>query len=211
MNFEEMTLPQMTGAWNLLAARARALGSENYKDRASQFHDRAQGLARLAALASSVEALERGRQAADEQDETSGQPPAAAEEEPAGAPVTETAADHQQERQEEGVAKKHKAKAKKSETNGAARRAAGKPAGLVGDFRQVRAGSTRAAVLAAMTGKLTVEEAARKVGVTRTQLLAHAHCLHRDCAIGYAVDEQGRIAALYPGQRALADAVRAAE
>lgn len=84
----------------------------------------------------------------------------------------------------------------------------GKPAGRVADFKQVRAGTDRAIVLKMMDGKHTTASIAKAIEDTEQKVLAHAYCLARDCAIGYKLNDEGKLEALYPGNKSFADAIK---
>lgn len=86
---------------------------------------------------------------------------------------------------------------------------AGKPAGLVADFRPVRPGTDRATVLQLMDGDHTTASIAKAIENTDRMVLAHAYCLARDCGIGYRFNETGKLEALFPGSKTLEDAIKA--
>lgn len=122
----------------------------------------------------------------------------------------ETSASTTQEGETE-LAKTKKAKAEKkprAKTNGAGREV-GKPAGLVADFGSVREGTDRAKVLKLMDGSKTAAQIAKAIEKDEKTVMTVAYCLHRDCAIGYKV-EDGKLLALYPGQKTFEDALKKA-
>lgn len=84
-----------------------------------------------------------------------------------------------------------------------------KPAGKVGDFRQIRPGTARATIVE-MTGKgsgASIEAVAQAIDTTPGHVLAHLHCINRDCAYGYEV-KNGRVTMSFPGSRTWRDAIR---
>lgn len=86
-----------------------------------------------------------------------------------------------------------------------------KPAGTVAEFKPTRAGTDRAKVLALMDGTKTPNEIAAEMKVDRftgKYVMAHAYCLSRDCGIGYELDQDGKLVALYPRGRSLDDAIK---
>ena len=85
-----------------------------------------------------------------------------------------------------------------------------KAAGFAADFKQTRAGTDRAKVLALMDGTLTPEEIAAKMGgrFDAKYVMAHAYCLRRDCGIGYDTTKEGKLVAVYPARRSFADAIK---
>lgn len=90
-------------------------------------------------------------------------------------------------------------------------RGKGKPAGKVADFTPVKDGSIRSQILRLMDGAMTAEQIGAKLGFDRAKVNAHAFCLHRDCAIGYEVAADGKLRALFPGNKTLADALKKVE
>ena len=81
-------------------------------------------------------------------------------------------------------------------------------------FKTVRADTARARLLPLMDGTLTPDEVAVKMseGATKPMeggyVMQHAYCLHRDCGIGYRVTPEGKLLALYPTGKSLADAIK---
>ena len=108
------------------------------------------------------------------------------------------------------AAAKGKALKKEKQTNGTgASRVVGKPAGLVGDFKQVRPGTARQKILKLMApGNKTVKQIADAVELDEKTVLVHANTMHRDCGIGYKVDD-GKLVALFPGSKTYEDAIKA--
>ncbi len=87
-----------------------------------------------------------------------------------------------------------------------------RPAGLVSEFKQTRQGTDRAQVLKLMDGTKTPDEIAVEMGGGKFDakyVMAHAYCLHRDCAIGYELTKEGKLLALYPRGRSYGDAIKA--
>jgi len=83
-------------------------------------------------------------------------------------------------------------------------------AGDPADFRQVRAGTVRAAVVeAASKSGATLDSVGRTAHVDRKKVLAHLHCLRRDCAIGYELDGEV-VRLIFPKGKTAADAIKAA-
>lgn len=87
----------------------------------------------------------------------------------------------------------------------------GKDPKKVSDFRTVRAGTTRARVVELCDGKKTVDQVAAAIGGDRKKVLAHLHCLWRDCGVGYSVGEDDRAVVLFPGSKTRADMVAEAK
>lgn len=82
------------------------------------------------------------------------------------------------------------------------------PAGKAADFRLVRAGTARARVIEAASAEgATLETVARAAGVDRKTLMAHLHCLGRDCAIGYETDGEA-VRLLFPEGKSAAGAIK---
>jgi hypothetical protein len=102
-----------------------------------------------------------------------------------------------------------KTKAKKKEANGGGRRI-GQPAGKVGNFVPVRAGTARAKIVAlGAKGDLTVAAIAARIGKDRKTVLTHLFCLNRDSAIGYRVKDD-RVELSFPGSKTAKDAIKVA-
>lgn len=83
-------------------------------------------------------------------------------------------------------------------------------AGLVRDFKQVRPGTIRAAIvtLAGRAGGAPIHDVLALPRITsRVALMAHLFCLHRDCAYGYVITGD-RVTLSFPGGRTWRDAVR---
>lgn len=88
--------------------------------------------------------------------------------------------------------------------------AVGKPASA-DKFKpgRVRAGTDRHKVLELMTGELTAPEVDQAMSFKPGYSLSHFYCLARDCGVGYAFDDAGRVTALYPEGQGLATVVAA--
>lgn len=113
-------------------------------------------------------------------------------------------------KKEAEVAKKKSTKvAPHTAKKGPASSSVGKPAGKVSDLKPIREGTARQKVLMAMSvdGGSTVAQAAARAGITEAMVMQHAYCLHRDCGIGYQVVD-GKLRALYPGDRTYDDVVK---
>ena len=83
--------------------------------------------------------------------------------------------------------------------------------GSVSDFRRIRGGTDRAAVLKLMNGTMSPEQIAKKLGgekFTARYVMAHVYCLRRDCGIGYELNDRGKLVALYPGDKTYRDTVK---
>lgn len=99
---------------------------------------------------------------------------------------------------------------KKTETAAKAPRQIGRPAKAVAELRTIRPGTTRDRLLQLMNGTRTAEQIAKTLGTNSANVMSHAHCLHRDCGLGYRrVD--GLLTVVYPGQKTYADVVVAKE
>lgn len=83
-----------------------------------------------------------------------------------------------------------------------------RPAGLVKDFKTVRAGTNRATVveMAGKNGGATVEELAKAINTDRKNVMVHLFTLFRDCAIGYSV-ESDVVKLSFPGSKTWRDAL----
>lgn len=105
-------------------------------------------------------------------------------------------------------------KPKKAKAGGKPRekstREVGKPAGLVSDFGQVREGTDRAKILKAMDGSRTTAALAKLIDKDEKTVMTIAYCIHRDCGIGYKL-EDGKLLAIYPGSKTFEDALKKAE
>lgn len=102
-----------------------------------------------------------------------------------------------------------KVKTEKTPKAPKAGRELGKPAGLVADFRQVRAGTDRAKVLKMMDGTKTTAQIAKAIEKDDKTVLTVAYCLSRDSGIGYKM-EDGKLVAIYPGSKTYEDAIKPA-
>jgi hypothetical protein len=87
----------------------------------------------------------------------------------------------------------------------------GKPAKAVSEFKQIRAGTDRAKALKLMDGTRTVGQIAKAIKGDEQKVLTIAFCLYRDCGIGYRVDDDRKIVAIYPRKKSFKDAMKAAE
>jgi hypothetical protein len=125
------------------------------------------------------------------------------EEAQAQAPAAPAAGDQPEERTEMAK-KKVKVKAK---ANG---REVGKPAKPVSELKAIRAGTVRAKILAQMDGSKTPAQIAAPLDIEASYVLAHAHCLWRDAGVGYKL-EDGKLTAIYPGQKTIRDVVAQAK
>lgn len=85
------------------------------------------------------------------------------------------------------------------------------PAGKVAEFKPVRAGSIRARIIGLMDGKHTIDQVAKAVDSSRSNLRVTLNCLLRDCGIGHKIDDNENLTVLFPGSKTLADAVAAPE
>jgi hypothetical protein len=103
---------------------------------------------------------------------------------------------------EERTVAKKKVKAK---TNGVGREV-GKPAKPVAELKMIRAGTTRAKILALMNGSKTSVQVADAIGIEKNYLMSHVYCIWRDSGIGYKV-EDGKLTAVYPGQKTIEDVI----
>lgn len=124
-----------------------------------------------------------------------------------GGSVETTAEDTttQQQSQEDDMANGKKASKKKAATGEG--RKVGKPAKTVAELGTCRAGTARAKILKLMDGTKTAESIGKAVGVSTTTVMAHAFCLHRDVGVGYKLTDDGKLEALYPGQKTIDDVV----
>lgn len=86
-------------------------------------------------------------------------------------------------------------------------RKVGKPAKTVAELGTCRAGTARAKILKLMDGSKTAEAIGKAVGVPTTMVMAHAFCLHRDVGVGYKLTDDGKLEALFPGQKTIDDVV----
>jgi len=93
-----------------------------------------------------------------------------------------------------------------------------KPAGLVANFRQVREGTDRQRVLKLMNGTKSPEQIATHLEMVADggkpdvkKVLTIAYCINRDSAIGYRINESGKLEAVYPGSKTYEDAVKKPE
>ena len=88
-------------------------------------------------------------------------------------------------------------------------RDADRPAGKIGEFRQVRPGTARA-IIVTMAGKgvgASIDAIAEATGLDRTGVMAHLFCLSRDCGYGYSISKE-KIQLEFPGNRTWHDAIK---
>lgn len=101
---------------------------------------------------------------------------------------------------------------KKAKTKGEVpTRDVSQPAGKVADFKQVRDGTARAAVVS-MAGRASgasIEDIAKAIGSDRKTVLTHLFCMNRDCAYGYGVVGD-KATMTFPGSNTWKDAIKPA-
>lgn len=85
----------------------------------------------------------------------------------------------------------------------------GKPACKAADFGAVLKGSKRAGILELMTGKYDTKEIGAKLSIEPSLVSSNIFCLNRDIGVGYEYTPQGKINALFPAGKTIADALKA--
>lgn len=176
------TIPEMLREHAGLVAEAKELGLDARERRS--FKDRAEAIAHCDRVESQIRAHRQGAAEAEQQEESDVK------------------------KSKSKTTKKpavKKAAAKKAAAEKP--RAAGKEPRAASELGVVRAGTTRARILALADGTRTVDAVAKATGVDRKMVLAHAYCTWRDAGVGYRVDEKDKLAALYPGKKTIDDVV----
>lgn len=96
-------------------------------------------------------------------------------------------------------------------------RATGKPPKDASELKRIHDGSDRAVILSLMDGTLDPDQIAGimtargRKEFTRTYVMSHFHCLHKDCGIGYEITEDGNALALFPEGKTIEDVLREPE
>ena len=81
-----------------------------------------------------------------------------------------------------------------------------RPVGKVGDLKPVRDGSGRADVLKLLDGKHTAEAIVKQLKITSSALIGYARFFGK-IGIGISVAENGKVTAVYPGTKTIADVI----